>query len=79
MAEWLNKIVNCADCRFHTKHQIWTPDSFEHEYGIFCSKTKADSTTLTLDGTIDEKLVVTDDWDPKKYAKVPEWCPMLSK
>lgn len=59
-------IDNCMDCEFHTVERIWTPDSWDHEYGCYCTK-------------YNNKLVNSDDWDLRKYTQIPNWCPMLKK
>ena len=32
------EIDNCCDCPNHYTEKIYTPDSFEHEEGVYCSK-----------------------------------------
>ena len=66
------EIVNCCDCPYHYTEFIWTPDSWEHERGVFCEK--------VLDKDADDyrhKLVCADGWDVRKYADIPDWCPLL--
>jgi hypothetical protein len=72
------EVQNCSKCPFHETHQIITPDSFEHEIGIYCSEvedTTEDFARHTYDGTVNKKLVVADDWNVEEYARVPGWCP----
>lgn len=82
MAELIQKITNCCMCHHHAKHDIITADSFEHESGIYCTKYK-DSTDdwakHTYHGFFPYRVVCTDEWDPSKYAKVPNWCPLISE
>ena len=77
------KISNCSKCPNHKCHQIYTEDSFEHEFGIYCTKIEANPderwACKTMNGWVKYRLVVFDDWDPAKYAKVPDWCPLLKK
>ena len=77
------EVENCADCPFHERHQIYTPDSFEREFGIYCSQTEEPNqeewTKHSYDGEISKRLVACDDKNPKKYAKVPDWCPFILK
>lgn len=70
------EIENCTNCPFHERHQVITPDSFEYEVGIFCSKTYTPDQTNTRDGYISNKLVVADE-DPDDWAVVPDWCPYV--
>ena len=73
-------IKTCTHCQPSRKHQIWTPDSFEHVSGIYCDKVN-DATDSwerrTYDGRIEKKLIASDDWDVDKYAYIPDWCPLL--
>ena len=69
------EIENCTECPFHERHQVWTPDSFDHEYGIYCSR--AERLEDAASGKTSKRLVVADEWDPGKYAEVPSWCPFI--
>lgn len=75
-------IENCAKCPFHEVHQIVTPDSFEHEFGIYCTKVDDHEDSFeryTYDGRIEKRLVVADDRDPELFSKVPSWCPIIAQ
>ena len=63
---YMKKIENCMDCDHHTVERIWTPDSWEHVEGCYCTK-------------CNNKLVGSDDWDVRDNATIPDWCPMLEK
>ena len=68
----------CSQCPSHECHRIATPDSFEHEFGIYCSEVKVKPDGLnqrTLDGPIDSKLIACSDNGSEMDAKVPDWCP----
>lgn len=65
------KIENCCDCKHSHIEKIYTPDSWEHESGIFCSITK------TREGK--DRLVVADEWNLRKWSRIPDWCPKLQK
>lgn len=68
-------IDNCCDCPNSHEEHIYTPDPFEHETGLYCRLIKE---TNKYHGAItDDKLIVADEWDIRKYAQIPEWCPML--
>ena len=67
MKNTYTKIIdNCLSCEHHFVQRIWTPDSWEHEYGCYCEKKN-------------NKLVGSDDWHLEKYTDIPDWCPMLNK
>lgn len=74
--------TKCSQCPSHECHQIWTPDSFEHEFGIYCSEVDDNSEGLnqrTYDGIIHKKLIACDDRGREINAKVPDWCPHYVK
>ena len=78
------KISNCTQCPNHECHWIYSEDSFEHEFGIYCKKAEADPkekwACQTMDkGWVTDRLVAYDDNHPEKYAQVPSWCPLLKK
>ncbi len=56
-------IDNCCDCPYSYTEQIYTPDSFEHEMGVYCSKTP-DKDSYNRE----HKLVAADDWNVRKYT-----------
>ena len=66
------EIDNCRDCRYHYKEHIYTPDPWEHETGLYCSKVEDKK---SYNGK--HKLVAADDWDVEKYSQIPDWCPRL--
>ena len=63
-------IDNCLDCDCCKVRPIYTPDSWDHEEGAYCKE-------VIEKGK--EKLIVADDWDLRKYSKIPDWCPKLIK
>lgn len=63
-------IDNCLDCDCCKVRPIYTPDSWDHEEGAYCKE-------VIENGK--EKLIVADDWDLRKYSKIPDWCPKLIK
>ena len=63
---YVKTIDNCLDCEFHYVERIITADSFEHDDGVYCSQCS-------------NKLVVADDWNLRRWSKIPDWCPMLSR
>lgn len=65
------EIDNCCDCPHHYTEKIYTPDPWEHEEGVYCSKVK-DTNSYNKK----HKLVVTDDWDVKRWSQIPDWCPL---
>lgn len=68
-------IENCCDCPNSYTQRIWTADSFEHEEGIYCSKIE----DMSRDGfgkNGKHKMITFDDWDIRKYATIPDWCPL---
>ena len=70
----------CIDCPFSEQHRIATPDSFELEFGLYCSEVEdggGDLNQRTLDGLINKKVIATG--NELDDAKVPEWCPHLVK
>lgn len=76
------EVDDCLKCPFHEKHQIVTPDPYEHEIGIYCSQTDYSGTEWsqeTMDGLIKKRMIGCDDWYPEKYTDVPGWCPFIIK
>lgn len=74
------KITKCDQCAHSRVVGIWTSDSFEHVSGVYCQKKKDRTKSWerhTVHGYTDDKLVCSDDWDPTKYAFIPDWCPLL--
>ena len=68
------RIDNCCDCPNHYKEKIYTPDPWEHETGVYCSKVE-DKNSYNKQ----HKLIVADEWDVKKWSQIPDWCPLLSQ
>lgn len=66
-------INNCCDCPFSHEERVYTPDPFEHEFGVYCTKVPDSS---SYNGKY--KLVVADE-DVREWAKIPNWCPLLKK
>lgn len=66
------RIENCCDCPKSYCEKIYTPDPFEHEEGLFCSKVP-DTNSYNRKN----KMIVSDEWDVKRYATIPDWCPLL--
>ena len=67
------EIDNCCDCPYHYKETIYTPDSWDHFIGVYCSKIE-DKKSYNKQ----HKLVAEDDWDVRKYSQIPDWCPIKS-
>lgn len=65
------EIDNCCDCPYHYIEHIYTPNSFEHEEGAFCSKVNNKKSYNRK-----HKLIVADDWDVRKCSNIPDWCPV---
>ncbi len=59
-------IDNCCDCQHSHIDKIYTPDSFDHEEGIYCLKAN-------------NELIASDDWNIRNKASIPGWCPLLNK
>lgn len=76
--EYMNKVIieisNCCDCPHSYTEKIYTPDPFEHEDGLFCSQ-KDDKGSYNKK----HKLIVADEWDLRRYANIPDWCPLLKQ
>lgn len=70
MNQYTKLIDNCLDCDCCSVRPIYTADSWEHEEGAYCKE-------VIENGK--EKLIVADDWDLRKYSKIPDWCPKLIK
>lgn len=70
MNKYTKIIDNCLDCDRCSVRPIYTADSWEHEEGAYCKE-------VIENGK--EKLIVADDWDLRKYSKIPDWCPKLIK
>lgn len=70
MNTYTKVIDNCLDCDRCKVRPIYTPDSWDHEEGAYCKE-------VIENGK--EKLIVADDWDLRKYSKIPDWCPKLIK
>lgn len=73
MNEICVKITNCCDCSNHYIERIYTPDPFEFEQGVYCSKIE-DKESYNKK----HKLVVADDRDVRKWSHIPNWCPLLN-
>ena len=73
----MNKVVfeitNCCCCPYHYVEPIYTPDPWEHEEAVYCSKTIDEETDTG------NKIVCADGWNLDKYADIPDWCPLLKK
>ena len=52
------EIKYCTECPYHEQHGIVTPDSFEHDTGVYCSLVSADDdhNSHTYDGHVDELI-----------------------
>ena len=66
------EIDNCCDCQNHYTEKIYTPDSFEHEEGVYCSKVNDEDSYNKK-----HKLVVADEWNVREWSQIPDWCPLL--
>lgn len=66
------EIDNCMDCPKHYVERILIADSV-HEDGIYCSKVEDKKSYNKT-----HKLVASDDWDIRKYGKIPDWCTLLN-
>lgn len=70
------EVENCTNCPCSEQHQIMTPDSFEHDTGVFCSEVEDDEETYTYDGAITKKLIFGYEWPSEiEGRKIPDWCP----
>ena len=70
------EVKRCVDCPFSEKHQILTPDSFEFDMGVFCSKIdEIQEKHSTYDGVITKKLVFSYEWLSEINQEIPDWCP----
>lgn len=73
----MNKIVfeidNCCRCPNSYQERVYTPDSFEMEFGCYCSKVEDKNSYNKRN-----KLVVADE-DVERWASIPDWCPLLCK
>lgn len=67
-------IDNCCDCPYHYTEKIYTPDPWDHEIGVYCSQV-VDKNSYNKKN----KLVASDDYDIRKYSKIPDWCPNKNK
>ena len=68
-------IDNCCDCGHSYTEQIVTSDLLPQKSGLFCGKMytgKLYPGTQAL-----HKCICTDDWDLRKNADIPDWCPLL--
>lgn len=74
MNEVCFKINNCYDCPYSYIEKIYTPDPFDHEEGIYCSKVEDENSCNKK-----HKLIVSDDWDIRRWSQIPDWCPLLRK
>ncbi|RHU02295.1 hypothetical protein DW711_10245 [Ruminococcus sp. AM27-16] len=63
-------IDNCLDCNSCLVDRILTADSWDHEVGAYCKEVLKNGKP---------RLIVSDDWDLRKWSKVPDWCPNLIK
>ncbi|HAU88209.1 MAG TPA: hypothetical protein DCW90_22860 [Lachnospiraceae bacterium] len=63
-------IDNCLDCNSCTVDRILTADSWDHEEGAYCKEVLKNGKP---------RFIVSDDWDLRKWSKVPDWCPNLLK
>lgn len=66
------EIDNCCDCPYSYTEKVYTPDPFEHEEGIFCSRVEDQNSYNKKN-----KLIVADEWDIRKWSQIPDWCPLL--
>ena len=63
-------IDNCLDCNSCFVDRILTADSWDHEEGAYCKEDLKNGKP---------RLIASDDWDLRKWSKVPDWCPKLIK
>lgn len=61
-------IDNCLDCNSCFVDRILTADSWDHEEGAYCKEVLKNGKP---------RLIASDDWDLRKWSKVPDWCPKL--
>ena len=76
------EISYCTECPYHEQHGIVTPDSFEHDTGVYCSLVSADDdrNSHTYDGHVDRKLCFTWEWASEiKASTIPDWCPLRAE
>lgn len=72
------KFTQCKDCNHSHVEAILTADSFEHESGIYCGKCKEPRPEERWGvHSTDDRLIASDEWDPRKYSDIPDWCPLL--
>lgn len=68
------EIENCCDCPYSYIERIWTPDPFEQEEGVYCSKIKDEN---SYNGK--HKIIILNDWDNlREKIQIPNWCPLLN-
>lgn len=70
-------VERCTDCPCSEEHRLITPDSFEHEIGVFCSKLEMGTLekTSTYDGIITKKSIFSYSRPSEKFFEIPAWCP----
>ena len=68
------EINNCCDCPYHYIERVYTPDPWDHDEGVFCSKVKDVSSENRK-----HKMVASDGWNLRKWSQIPDWCPLLNK
>lgn len=82
MNKVLLEISNCSECPNHYVAGIITADSFEHEVGLYCMKTRDTEDSWerhTRDGYLPYRLVASDEWNVRKISKIPDWCPYVAQ
>lgn len=65
------EIYNCCKCPYSYQERIYVPDSFEIEFGCYCSKVEDKNSDNKK-----HKLVVADE-NVGRWAFIPDWCPLL--
>lgn len=68
-------ISHCCQCPYSHTEQITTPDSFEHDMGMYCKLCQTKEKAYGVN-TYD-RLICSDEWHVEDEALVPDWCPFL--
>lgn len=74
-------IDNCSQCKYHIIEQLYSPDWFDCDLGIFCTKTEDPDAMghTTANGWTKYRLVASDEYSPRPKADIPDWCPRLHR
>lgn len=84
----ITKVIKyCTECPFHEQHAIVTPDSFEHDTGVYCSLVDIDENSVnrdyvshTYDGEIKKRFCFSWEWASEiKQSVIPDWCPLRAE